>query len=82
LCLGLLSHWLEHVADRPIGTHIFTAMERTGAVIRWSVVSLAGDHLDNSGDGTTGRKGRGGSIEAMSTDLSEANAALDRVAIP
>ena len=68
-------------ADRPIGTHIFTAMERSGAVIRWSVVSLVGGHLD-SGDGTTARKGRGSSIEAMSTDLSDANAALDRVAIP
>ena len=30
--------------DRPIGTHIFTAMERTGgeAGLRWSVVSLQG----------------------------------------
>jgi hypothetical protein len=69
-------------ADRPIGTHIFTAMERTGAVMRWSVVSLVGGHLDNSGDGTTARKDRGTSIEAMPTDLSGANAALDRVAIP
>ena len=68
-------------AERPIGTQIFTAMERTGAVIRWSVVSLVAGHLDNSGDGTTARKG-GSSIEAMSTDLSGANAALDRVAIP
>ena len=29
-------------ADRPIGTHIFTAMERVGTDIRWSVVSLVG----------------------------------------
>jgi L,D-transpeptidase catalytic domain len=69
-------------AERPIGTHIFTAMERTSVGMRWSVVSLVGEHLDNSGDGTTARKGRGNSIEAMSTDLSGANAALDRVAIP
>ncbi len=31
-------------ADRPIGTHVFTAMDRTGDAsgLRWSVVSLAG----------------------------------------
>jgi hypothetical protein len=31
-------------ADRPIGTHVFTAMERTSGDtnIRWSVVSLDG----------------------------------------
>jgi hypothetical protein len=28
--------------DRPIGTHIFTAMEGGGSGLRWSVVSLAG----------------------------------------
>ena len=33
-------------ADRPIGTHIFTAVERTGAEIRWSVVSLVTDSGD------------------------------------
>jgi hypothetical protein len=27
-------------ADRPIGTHVFTAMERTGADMQWTVVSL------------------------------------------
>ncbi len=32
--------------DRPIGTHIFTAMEQAGgdAKLRWSVVSLEGTH--------------------------------------
>jgi hypothetical protein len=32
--------------DRPIGTHIFTAMEKTGgdAKLRWSVVSLESSH--------------------------------------
>jgi hypothetical protein len=28
--------------DRPIGTHVFTAMERTGADLRWTGVSLQG----------------------------------------
>src|SRR5262245_8450218 len=32
--------------DRPIGTHVFTAMERTegGADVRWSAISLGGGH--------------------------------------
>jgi hypothetical protein len=43
-------------ADRPIGTHIFTAVERTSAEIRWSVVSLVTD----SGDEVSGiARGRG-----------------------
>src|SRR5262249_13605992 len=35
-------------ADRPIGTHVFTAIERTGNGVdmRWSVVSLNGGHAD------------------------------------
>src|ERR1700674_1734079 len=34
-------------ADRPIGTHVFTAMERTSDVdMRWSVVSLDGGRPD------------------------------------
>jgi hypothetical protein len=35
-------------ADRPIGTHVFTAMERIGGGVdvRWSVVSLDSGHPD------------------------------------
>jgi hypothetical protein len=35
-------------ADRPIGTHVFTAMERIGSEVemRWSVVSLDSGHPD------------------------------------
>jgi hypothetical protein len=35
-------------ADRPIGTHVFTAMERIGSDVdmRWSVVSLDNGHSD------------------------------------
>jgi hypothetical protein len=73
-------------ADRPIGTHILTAMERTGAGrdLRWSVVSLLGRHPDGSGDkpNATPRGGRGGAVEAMSIDPVSAKAALDRIAIP
>ena len=67
-------------ADRPIGTHIFTAMERTdsGNNLRWSVVSFVG----SSGDEPNARKGRDGDVGPMATGLSGAKAALERIAIP
>jgi L,D-transpeptidase catalytic domain len=71
-------------ADRPIGTHVFTAMERIGSNVdmRWSVISLDSGHLDGGvakphGRGRSGRDG-----EPMSTDPVGAKAALDRIAIP
>src|SRR4051794_17772040 len=52
--------------DRPIGTHVFTVMERSdGTKLRWSVVSLD----------------RGRPHDGL-TDLSTAKAALDRIVIP
>ena len=56
-------------ADRPIGTHIFTAMEQTGgdARLRWSVVSLEGT------------RSRGG---VPSPEPVSARSALDRIVIP
>ena len=58
-------------ADRPIGTHVFTAMERTGGDgMRWSVVSLDGGLGGGLGDG------------GVSTDAGGAKSALDRVTIP
>ena len=72
--------------DRPIGTHIFTAMERVGAGrdLRWNVVSLLGRHPDGSGGkpNATARGGRGGEVEGISTVPVTAKAALDRIAIP
>jgi hypothetical protein len=61
-------------ADRPIGTHIFTAMERTGPGndLRWSVVSFVG----SSGDEPNAPRGRDGDVGAMATGLSGAKAAL------
>jgi hypothetical protein len=55
--------------DRPIGTHIFTAMEQTGgdARLRWSVVSL---ESTRSHDGVP-------ALEPVT-----ARSALDRIAIP
>ena len=72
--------------DRPIGTHVFTAAERTEGVsdIRWSVVSLYGSHQDDSmpepRDAT--RLGLDEDNEAIPTDLGAAKAALDRIVIP
>ncbi|HEY2211572.1 MAG TPA: L,D-transpeptidase family protein [Bradyrhizobium sp.] len=72
--------------DRPIGTHVFTAMERTDGDtnMRWSVVSLDGGR---SHDGTVepqgrARGGHGRDVEPMLTDPGSAKAALDRIVIP
>jgi hypothetical protein len=53
-------------------------MERTGADIRWSVVSLVADGRDEA----DGAASRGRDDKATATDLSGAKAALDRVVIP
>jgi hypothetical protein len=73
-------------ADRPIGTHIFTAVERTNGDtgMRWNVVSLS----DGSPHGGAGeppgraRGGHGGDVEPMLTDPASAKNALDRIVIP
>jgi hypothetical protein len=73
-------------ADRPIGTHVFTGVERSGdSDMRWSVVSLESGHPDGGVAEPYGamrgrRGGRGG--EAISTDPAGARAALDRITIP
>jgi hypothetical protein len=66
-------------ADRPMGTHVFTAMERTngGADLRWAVVSL-----NRGGRSGGARVGRGGDVEPMPIDPGGAKAALDRIVIP
>jgi hypothetical protein len=71
-------------ADRPIGTHVFTAMERVGTDIRWSLVSLVGGRPAGSADDPNGsaRKGRDRAVVAMGTDPESAKEALGRVAIP
>jgi hypothetical protein len=71
-------------ADVPIGTHIFTAIERAGSDIRWSVVSLKGGHADAGADKPHGpSRARGAqSIEPMPSDPGAAKAALDRITIP
>jgi hypothetical protein len=72
-------------ADRPIGTHIFTAMERTGgdANIRWSVVSLDGGHPNGGSVEPHGRASGAGSRDAEPISATGgAKAALDRIVIP
>ena len=68
-------------ADRPIGTHVFTAVQLVkGDTMRWSVVSLDAGHppgvLELDG------RVRGGHVEPMLTDPGHAKAALDRIVIP
>jgi hypothetical protein len=72
-------------ADRPIGTHVFTALERIGDNdMRWSAVSLESAHPDGAVSepyvATRRRGGQGG--EPISTDPAGAKAALDRITIP
>jgi L,D-transpeptidase catalytic domain len=73
-------------ADRPIGTHVFTAIERTGSNgnMRWSAISLNGGHADAGTTETHGsaRGRRGQSVESVGTDPGGAKAVLDRILIP
>lgn len=73
-------------ADRPIGTHVFTAMDRINGDtdMRWSVVSVDGGHPRGGvvePDGRA-RRGRGHEVEPMPTDPGGAKMALDRIVIP
>ena len=73
-------------ADSPIGTHVFTAMERTNGDtnMRWSVVSLEGGRSRGGVVEPQGRArgGQGRDIEPMPTDPGSAKSALDRIVIP
>jgi hypothetical protein len=73
-------------ADRPIGTHIFTAMERVGGEtnLRWSVVSLGGGRSQSGVPEPQGRArvGRGRDAAPMPADAGSAKSALDRIVIP
>jgi hypothetical protein len=72
--------------DLPIGTHVFTALERTigNTGMQWSVVSLVGRHPDG-GVAELNSPPHGspdGRVEQILTDPPGAKAALDRIAIP
>jgi hypothetical protein len=72
--------------DTPVGTHVFTAMERTNgdAGVRWSVVSLESRRPQGAVAKPHGRArgSRGRVVEPMSTTPSGASTALDRIVIP
>ena len=73
-------------SDRPLGTHVFTAVERgtDDAKVRWSVVSLEGGRSANAAveprDRAHGSSGR--DIQPVPTDPDSAKAALGRITIP
>jgi flagellar biosynthesis regulator FlaF len=73
-------------ADRLIGTHVFTAMERTegGIGTRWSAVTLGDAHPRAAEVEPQGwARGRvGQAIESTSADPDSAKTALDRIVIP
>src|SRR5450631_3137199 len=73
-------------ADRPIGTHVFTAMVRADSDtdMRWSVVSLDGGRPHDGVVEPQGRArgGHGRDVEPMPTDPGSAKTALDRIVIP
>ena len=72
-------------ADRPIGTHVFTAMERTNrdTDMRWNVVSLDGGHPhDMVEPHRPARGGRGHDVRPVVADPDGAKTALDRIIIP
>ena len=73
-------------ADRPIGTHVFTALARTDrdSEMRWSVVSLDGGrpHGVVVDLAERARVGRGRHAEPMTTHSEGAKTALDRIVIP
>jgi hypothetical protein len=71
--------------DRPIGTHVFTAIERStdDANLRWSAVSLGGDRPPGATVELRGaRASSGRDAEPMPTDPGNAKAALNRISIP
>jgi flagellar biosynthesis regulator FlaF len=73
-------------ADRPVGTHVFTAMEASngGSSMRWSAVTLDGGRARAAVVEPQGRaRGvRGQTNEQTLTDPNSAKIALDRIVIP
>jgi L,D-transpeptidase catalytic domain len=70
--------------DLPIGTHVFTALERTDGSgdMQWSVVSLVGGHPSDRTPEVQSRGPGDRNTEQMRADALGAKAALDRIAIP
>jgi hypothetical protein len=73
-------------SDRPIGTHVFTALELTSgdSSIRWSVVSLRSGRPDDRPvePGGLSLRGNGRDSEPVATEPNNVKSALDRIVIP
>jgi hypothetical protein len=71
-------------AERPIGTHVYTAMERTNGDtgMRWSGVSLEGGRPNSDVIGPNARARESPEVEPIANEPSGAKTALDRVVIP
>jgi len=72
--------------DRPIGTHIFTAMDRAGdgGRIEWTVVSLQHGHAEHAVADRSSPVASSGSqdVQLASTEQNSPEAALERIVIP
>jgi len=72
--------------DRPIGTHLFTAMKpaSAGGNVRWTAVSLESEgKQDGTVEARAGASGHPGrNVEATPPKADAAKAALDRIVIP
>jgi hypothetical protein len=70
--------------DLPIGTHVFTALERAvgNGDIQWSVVSLVGGHAEGGITELHSPGPRDGHFDQTWTDPAGAKEALDRITIP
>ena len=67
----------------PIGTHVFTAVERADKRgMQWSVVSLVGGSSNVGTAETHGQTHKGPDEHAEEMSLPNAKAALDRIVIP
>jgi hypothetical protein len=73
-------------SDRPIGTHVFTAIERStdAANLRWSAVSLGGGRPPSATvePHDRARANSGRDAEPVPADPGGAKAALDRITVP
>ena len=69
--------------DKPIGTHVFTAMDYKdgGKDVRWTAVSLEHHDADYAYNDDNGRR-LSDADAAPPTDVAEATAALNRITIP
>jgi hypothetical protein len=70
--------------ERPIGTHVFTAMERTNGDtgMRWSVVSLDGGRPHDDVVEPHAGTGERAEVEPTAKEPSDAKTALDRIVSP